>query len=141
MSSDHEHFAKVTLSPMIHRTTPNSALEEMVRGMLLDQFRQIVYNKMTVHTQTNYSDDTISAVAGIVIMTTDEYRAMQRMYAMNVVTAPMHQPAPLVMKQVEKQAKEILEQEIKKSKSAEDYLTNRVRQLQNEHLLPKRRPT
>ena len=140
MASEHEHFAKMTMSPMLHRTTTESDMQEMIRGRLLDEFRQVVYNKMTVHTQRNHSDDTISAVAGIVIMTTDEYRAMQRTYAMNAVMAPMRQ-APLVMKEVEQKAKEILVEELKKSKSTEDYLTNRVRQLQNEHLLPKRRPT
>jgi len=141
MASEHEHFAKMTMSPMLHRTTTESDMQEMIRGRLIDEFREVVYNKMTVHTQRNHRDDTISAVAGIVIMTTDEYRAMQRTYAMNAVMAPMQQPAPLVMKQVEEQAKEILDEQIKKSRSIEDYLTNRVRQLQNEHLLPKRRPT
>lgn len=110
--------------------------ENRIKQQLIAEFMQALYKKATVTSYNDPMKDSKTFMAQVVILSLSEYRAL--LGSSNV--QPLPTPAPISMDRVEEAAKEVLKQELQKSKTAQDYLMNRVRQLQNEHLLPKRKP-
>jgi hypothetical protein len=142
MANNHEHYSKMVLSNYDYRGVSEREIKEHCVDELTRYFRKVLEEKMTIVTRKNPMDYTTEVVGKVVIMSSEEYNQLMR----SRIQPPLsynHDPYMQTynMEKVDEKAKEVLSEEIRKSKTAEDYLTNRVRQLQNEHLLPKRRPT
>ena len=111
--------------------------EEHIKRKLISEFTKFLYSKATITSANSPTQYSKSFTAQVVIMSVKEYTDLMSAIPKSSVTYP--NTKPMVMDEVEEEAKKVLQREIQKSKTAEDYLMNRVRQLQNEHLLPKRK--
>ena len=141
MPSEHEHYSKITVKSYEYLGLSESELKNRCAERLSIYFKEMLEKKMTLVTHRNFNDDSIDVLAKVVIMSSDEYNELMRSRIQPPMNYQINPYNPYIMNEVKEVAKEILSEEISKAKTAEDYLTNRVRQLQNEHLLPKRRPT
>lgn len=141
MANDHEHYSKMVLKPFDYRGVNESEIKEHCADRLTSYFREVLAQKMSIITRRNHMDDSLEVLGKVVIMSSDEYNELMRSRIQPPMNYQINPYNPYIMNEVKEVAKEILSEEISKAKTAEDYLTNRVRQLQNEHLLPKRRPT
>ena len=111
--------------------------EDHIKRKLISEFTKFLYGKATITSTNNPNHYSKTFTAQVVILSLKEYTDLMSMASRSSVTYPSTKP--MVMEEVEEEAKKVLQREIQKSKTAEDYLMNRVRQLQNEHLLPKRK--
>ena len=141
MANDHEHYSKMVINEFDYRGVSEREIKEHCTEELIRYFRKVLAEKMTIITRKNPMDYTTEVLGKVVIMSSDEYNELMRSRIQPPMNYQINPYAPYIMNEVKEVAKEILSEEISKAKTAEDYLTNRVRQLQNEHLLPKRRPT
>jgi predicted DNA-binding protein (MmcQ/YjbR family) len=141
----HEHFSKMEIRQYDLYGLSEDEIMRRTTTALAKYFTEVLYEKMTIEVSKSHQNDTLNVLGKVVIMTTEEYNKLVRPQYPNARVYPNNyhliDDIPIDMKKVDEKAKEVLDEEIRKSKTAEDYLTNRVRQLQNEHLLPKRRPT
>jgi len=141
MANDHEHYSKMVINQYDYRGVSEREIKEHCTDHLTSYFREVLAKKMSIVTRRNPMDDSLEILGKVVIMSSEEYNQLMRSRIQPPMNYQINPYAPYIMNEVKEVAKEILSEEISKAKTAEDYLTNRVRQLQNEHLLPKRRPT
>jgi hypothetical protein len=139
------HTCQITASDALIYDFDGRQAELEIKRKIFDSLVQEMAKHVTFSEmmEPKYFDKVIRG--SVVMMTVDEYKKIldQRYIVKNpttvtkVVYEPLEDIDPV---EVVKKADEVIDKAVKTSRTATDYLTNRVSQIQNEHLLPKRRP-
>ena len=134
------HTCQLTLSDMLTYSTDDKFVEREIKTKLFDSLVQELAKHVTFHEimDPKMFDKVIRG--SVVIMPVEEYKKiLDRRYVINNPTPQKvvyELPDPV---EVVEEANKIISKAVTSSKSPTDFLTNRVNQLQNEHLLSKRK--
>ena len=127
---------------MLRYTSEDKLIELEAKRQIFDSLVQVMAKNVTFAEMMDpqYFDKIIRG--SVVMMTVDEYKKI--LDSRYVVPAPVQKVVYQPLEDIDpvevvKKAEEVIDKAVKTSKTATDYLTNRVSQIQNEHLLPKRK--
>jgi hypothetical protein len=139
------HTCQLNISDMLTYQTDDKFIERDVKAKLFDSLVQELAKHVSFHEMIDPKMYDKIIRGSVVIMPVEEYKKiLDRRYVVNppptVVKVPYQSFDEVDAGEAVKQASEIIDNAVKSSKSLTDFLSNRVTQLQNEHLLPKRKP-
>lgn len=141
----HIHTCQITASDAVLYDFDGRQAELEIKRKIFDSLVQEMAKHVTFSEmmEPKFYEKVIRG--SVVMMTVDEYKKIldQRYVVQNptTITKVVYEPLdPIDPAEVVKEADKIIGNAVKSSKSPTDFLTNRVSQLQNEHLLPKRKP-
>jgi hypothetical protein len=129
------------MSDMLTYSTDDKFVEREIKTKLFDSLVQELAKHVTFHEMMDPKMFDKVIRGSVVIMPVEEYKKiLDRRYVINNPTPQKvvyELPDPV---EVVEEANKIISKAVTSSKSPTDFLTNRVNQLQNEHLLSKRKP-
>jgi hypothetical protein len=135
------HTCQLTMSDMLTYSTDDKFVEREIKTKLFDSLVQELAKHVTFHEMMDPKMFDKVIRGSVVIMPVEEYKKiLDRRYVINNPTPQKvvyELPDPV---EVVEEANKIISKAVTSSKSPTDFLTNRVNQLQNEHLLSKRKP-
>ena len=148
MLSEHSkfiHTCQLTASDSVMYDFDGRQAELEMKRRIFDSLVQELAKHVTVSEMIDPKMFEKAIRGSVVIMPVDEYKkildrryVVQQPQPVQKITYPSFDDVDAGS--AVKQASEIIDKAVKSSKSPTDFLTNRVTQLQNEHLLPKRKP-
>ncbi len=135
------HTCQLTASDMLTYSTDDKFVDREIKTKLFDSLVQELAKHVTFHEMMDPKMFDKVIRGSVVIMPVEEYKKiLDRRYVIHNPTPQKvvyELPDPV---EVVEQANKIIDKAVTSSKSPTDFLTNRVNQLQNEHILSKRKP-
>ncbi len=135
------HTCQLTASDMLTYSTDDKFVDREIKTKLFDSLVQELAKHVTFHEMIDPKMFDKVIRGSVVIMPVEEYKKiLDRRYVIHNPTPQKvvyELPDPV---EVVEQANKIIDKAVTSSKSPTDFLTNRVNQLQNEHILSKRKP-